>query len=431
MGVHGEDAVLARLLGSGRLDRVNCAPRGQTAAVTIDARLLRLTIIVSLGIYVVLGLPDGVLGTIWPTLRDDFGRTDASFGLMIIGFSSGYTVASLASGHLTDRLGVGHVLQAATAVSSAGLLVIGLAPSWWAVVGGFAVLGLGAGTIDASLNAWVALTQGPRTMGLLHAAYGVGATIGPLLAAAFVTGAESWRGPFLVILGFELVGVAAATRVRRGLDDAPTHPALTEQVGRVAPATRLMPLMVLWFAVYVAAEVTVGQWSFTLFTEDRGISEGVAGALVATYWGGLTAGRLVLGVFGHRIDPERVLRATTATALLTTAIVWLDVGDIGEYALPLVGLSFAVMFPLVVNRTPAYLGADRSNQVVGYQLAAASVGVTTVPLLVGVLADQHGVQVAGPMSFATVALLAAVLAAVLHAAAATRSVDGGRERAGA
>jgi fucose permease len=401
---------------------MNCTPRGQTAAVTIDARLLRLTIIVSLGIYVVLGLPDGVLGTVWPTLRDDAGRTDASFGLLIIGFSSGYTFASLASGHVTARLGVGRTLQLSTAMSSTGLLVIGLAPSWWTVVAGFAVLGLGNGTIDASLNAWVALTQGPRTMGLLHAAYGVGATIGPLLATAFVTGAESWRGPFLVILVLQLGAVAATTRVRRGLDEAPTHPALTDGVDPVAPPGRLLPLMIAWFAVYVAAEVTIGQWSFTLFTEGRGVSEGLAGALVAAYWGGLTAGRLVLGVFGHRIEPERVLRVTTAAALITTAALWLDVGGIGEYALPLIGVSFAVMFPLVVNRTPAYLGVDRSNQVVGYQLAAASIGVTTVPLLVGVLADRHGVRVAGPMAFGTVALLAAVLVALLHAAAQGRTV---------
>ena len=382
-------------------------------------RALQAGLLVAFATFVVLGLPDGVIGTIWPTLRDDLGRTQGSFGWIMVAISVGYTTASFGSGRVTARIGVGRMVQRSIATSAAGLAIVATSPGWWVTVAGFLVLGVGNGGIDAGLNAWVALTRGPRAMGMLHAAFGLGATLGPLLAALFVR-SGGWRGAFIVIVAFETLVFVGVGLLRAGFDATPRSAEVQATPPAGVGSDRLLALMIGWFCVYVAVEVTVGQWSYTLLTEGRDVDESIASLAVAAYWGGLTVGRLLLGGFGHRARPEAVVSATTASALVAIAWLWIDPGGVGAWALPVVGLSLAVMFPMLVNRTPVYLGAEHSNHAVGYQLAASSVGFVVVPSAVGLLADRRGIEVTGPVAFGTAVALALLWLAILSEVRAAR-----------
>ena len=360
----------------------------------------------SFALYVTLGLPDGVFGTVWPSLRDDFGRTDSSFGLLILCSAVGYTCSSIGAGHLTQRYGTGVVFRNASFAAVLGLGLLSAAPTWWASMLAILILGAGWGLCDASVNAWVALTQGTREMGLLHAAYGVGAFLGPLLATPFIVSGDLWRGPFMVICGLGAVLVGVIATARTGFDSAPVS---SEVAGSPAPARgshQLLGLLIVWFLIYVGIEVTVGQWSYTLLTESRDYSNVAAAALVAGFWCGLTLGRFLLAGFGDRFSPERVLAAAIAVTALSVGFFWADPGGAGALALPVVGLSLASMFPLVMGRTAVYLGEARAARAVGYQIAASSVGFVVIPASVGVLADYHGVGVALPVAFAATCVLA-------------------------
>ena len=373
---------------------------------TVHPRLLRRAVLVSFALYVTLGLPDGVLGTVWPSLRDDFGRTDSSLGLLIACSAVGYTSSSIGSGHLTQRYGSGIVLRNASFAAIAGLGLLSIAPTWWTSMLGILILGAGWGLCDASVNAWMALTQGPRQMGLLHAAYGVGALSGPLLAAVFIVNGEFWRGPFMVIFGLGVVLVAGIASARHGFDTAPVS---KDVAGSPAPARgsrMLLALLIVWFSIYVGIELTLGQWSYTLLTESRDYNHVLASVLVAAFWGGLTLGRFLLAGFGDRFSPERVLGSTIATAAVGVVFYWADVASLGAFALPVIGLSLATMFPLVIGRTAVYIGEERAARAVGYQVAASSVGFVILPALVGVLADHHGVAVALPVTFVATCTLA-------------------------
>ncbi len=383
-----------------------------TGGVGVGAAL-----VATVAAFVVLGLPEGILGTAWPSVRTEFGQANSGLAVLLAGFTVGYTVSSAASGHLTERLGTSRVMGLAITTGATGVVALLVAPGFEWVVGAYVVLGAGNGTIDSVGNAWTALTRGPRAMGLVHAAFGVGATIGPLLSAGLISAGASWRWPFAVLVAGQTIALVLVMSNRRGFDRAPRHPEVAARAATTTqPSPRLLPLMLTWFAVYVGVEVAIGQWSFTLLTEQRGLSDGVAGALVAAYWGGLTVGRLGLGAIGHLLQAERLMTAATGLALLATGLLWLDPGGAGAAALPLAGLAFAPMFPVMVNRTPVYLGPERSNRAVGYQLAASSLGFVTTPLLIGVLADRHGVGVASPVSFAAVVVLSGVWAAVFSAA---------------
>lgn len=382
-----------------------------------DPRSVRLALIATFTAFIVLGLPEGIIGTAWPSVRDEFSRAESGLAVILGGFTVGYTVSSAASGHLTERLGTARVLRIAIAVSALGVTGLIAAPSFETMVAAYVVMGLGNGTIDSVSNAWTALTHGARAMGLLHAAFGVGATAGPLLSAGLISAGISWRWPFAILIGGQAVALSVMWSARGGFDDAPRHPAVEARASSaVSPPRHLLPLMLAWFTVYVGVEVALGQWGFTLLTEEHGMADGLAGILVASFWGGLTVGRLGLGAVGHLLPPERLMYAVMVLAIAAAALLWLDAFGLGPAALPIAGLAFAPMFPLMMNRTPVYLGPDRASRAVGYQLAASSLGFVTTPLLIGLLADQHGVGVTPPVVFGAMIALMALWTAVFRTA---------------
>ena len=396
--------------GSGD-DQHDASVVDQTAPVPRRLASARPALLVVLVAFVALGLADGALGTVWPDLRDGFDRTDSSFGLIFTAWSGGYLAASGSSGHLSDRLGLAPTLRLGVSGAIAGLTLISTSPWWWIVLAGFALLGLGNGLTDATANAWVALTAGPREMGALHTAYGLGASTGPLLAAAFVASGDHWRGPFVVLLVLQLGIAVAIHHYRAGFEqsDAPREHSADDAANR----PNLVALTLLaWFAVYVGAEVAVGSWSFTLLTESRSFGEVGAGIAVATYWIGLTVGRFALMVGGDRINPVTGLTGASVGAVGAAVWLWADIASVGHLSLPLLGLFFSVVFPLAVTLTPRLLGDERAARQVGYQFAAASAGAITIPATIGVLADRHGISIAGPVVAATVVVLALLWALV-------------------
>ncbi len=359
------------------------------------------------GAFVLLGLVDGAFGTVWPDLRDDFSRGDSSFGIVFSMLAAGYLVASVASGHLSERIGTGYTITLGTASSVVAFATVALSPSWVVVLVGFALGGLGSGLIDATANTWVAVTQGARQMGMLHGFYGIGAVVGPLVATAFVVGAESWRGVYVVVFGLQVLLLITFV-ARRAIFDTDTRTSPADATHAARPRAKVIAVaMLVWFSLYVGVEVSVGGWAFTLLTEGRGVGEVLAGVLSAAFWFGLMAGRFVYAAIDDRVPPERLQRVAGVTTIAALLVFWLDPVGAGGFALPFVGLSLAVMFPIAVGRTPVYLGTDRAGRAVGYQLATSSLGGIVMPAVIGVFADRRGVTTAAPI------LLVAALAMVV------------------
>lgn len=372
-----------------------------------EPRLVRRAVISTFLVYVVFGLPDGIFGTVWPNLRDHFDRNDGDLGLLILATAVGYAAGGVSSGAIAERFGIARPLPIAMSAATIALAMVLVAPAFWVIAFAYVVLGTGWGMTDAGINAWMALTQGPREMGALHAAYGIGVFAGPLVATVFVADGPGWRGPFAVCLPLTLVAVGSLVRARPGFQHAPTS---AEIAGGAEPAhaSRALRLLIMWFSLYVGVEVAVGTWAFTLLTEDRHLSEEVSGVLTSLYWGGLLAGRVALALLGHRARPEPLIRFSTFAALAAAALLWLDPGGTGGVALPLIGLALSTMFPLAIGRTAIYVGEARAVRAVGYQIGATAIGFAALAALIGVLADAHGVGVAAPTIVVSIAVLAAV-----------------------
>lgn len=347
----------------------------------------------------------------WPSIRKTFDLPPSQLGALLTSAMLGYLSSSFTSGALVARLGVGRLLLWSSGLMVVNSLAYALAPAWSAMVGAGVLAGLGAGAIDAGINAFAAARLSPRYVNWLHAAYGIGAMLGPLLMTAVITAGLGWRW------GYGLIGALLAVMtvgflftVKRWDTGGPeADPARAPAGGPPLLATLRLPrvwLHVALFFLYTGLEASAGQWTYSLFTESRGIGPEMAGTSIALYWGALTAGRIVSGALVTRIAADRLLRIAAVGAVVATLIIWCDPGmGLGAASLAALGFALAPIYPTLIAETPRRLGALHAAAAIGFQVAAAYLGTAMIPGLVGLLATRAGLAVIAPCLFATAMVL--------------------------
>ena len=364
------------------------------------ARRTGLLVGLSYAAFVSLGLPDGLTGVGWPSIRQTFGLSIDALGAMLVLFTVGYLTSSTMSGRLLDRLGVGMLLVLSCVFTAVALLVYGVAPAWWLMVGFALISGLGAGAIDAGLNTYAAGHFDARTVNWLHASFGVGSATGPIIMTSVLASGHSWRLGYLIV-GSAQLGLAACFALTRaswlaGPADARPAPV------RSAPAHATLRLPAAWlgialFFVYTGVEFSAGQWMFSFLTEARGVSTAAAGTCVSMYWGSLTAGRILFGIIAPRVPLERALFLCIVAISLGAALVWTNLAAWTTFAgFALMGLCLAPVFPSLISTTPKRIPAEHVANTVGFQVAAAALGGGAMPGLVGLAAQRLNLEVLGP-----------------------------------
>lgn len=346
--------------------------------------------------FIVLGLPEGGLGAAWPALRTAVGRPVEDLGVVLVALLAGYQLTSIPSGRIVARLGTGWAVTMAALVSGLGLAGYAIAPSWSFVLATTFVTGMGGGLTDTAFNSHAALHFDPRQTNFLHAGFGIGATLGPIVMATALETGRGWRTGYLVFAAVQLVMLAVLVAKRRPFTAA------------VAPATepgRISVWLILTFFLYTGLEVAAGQWAFTWLTEGRSFSVTAAGFWVAAYWGGLTLGRLGFGAIAHRITPARIIEAGVVGSLIGVALLWWNPSGLGVAGLPVIGLSLSGIFPALVTSTPGAVGVERSGDAIGLQLSAASIGAAIIPWLAGRVVGVTSLEALGPVLLITGLLL--------------------------
>lgn len=356
--------------------------------------------------FVSLGLPDGVLGVAWPSIRGEFGVEVGQLGWLLLSGMVGYLASSFISGWLVHRIGIGLLLTVSSGLILGVMATFALAGSWWMIVGVGMFAGLGAGAIDAGLNAFAARRFSPTVVNWLHACYGLGATLGPTLMLAAMAGGAGWRMGYTVLAGtLAAMTVAFAVTARRwdgraeGLPDGGGQSPAGRGDARFRAALR-QPVVwggMAWFFVYTGIEVTAGQWTYTLLVEERGFSPQWAGIAVSLYWGCLTVGRIAFGFAASRWSAAVILRICTLLMPPCAAVLWLSPNPWASIAsMAILGFLLAPMFPLMISLTPLRVGEVDSAHAVGFQISAAALGAAVLPALVGAAAQQRGLAAIGP-----------------------------------
>jgi len=373
--------------------------------------------------FIGLGLASGLRGVAWPSMRDEFGLPADGLGVLIFAQTLGYILSSFFSGRVATWLGNGKTYLFANGVMGLGLLVSFAAPSWAVfIVSGF-VIGASSGLVDAGLNNYLAAYYGPRQMNWLHACFGIGWTIGPLMMTTIINASLSWRVGFgisgVLILLLTVLYLATLRHWRNGAVQTTTSEHVLDASLTHTLRQPLLWLSVALFMVYAGMEVGAGDWSYTLFTDGRGILPETAGLWVTVYSGSFTVGRLLFGAISGRFSVTKILRLCMGGSVLGALLWWLNITDfVGFIGLALLGFSQAPLFPLLILGTAERLGKEHAANAIGFQVSAAGVGIAILPALLGVLVARLGYGVITPFI-----LVLAVLVFVLHEVTLVTSVS--------
>ncbi len=231
-------------------------------------------------------------------------------------------------------------------------------------------------------------------MGGLHGAWAVGASLGPPLVGAMLVASDSWRPAYVVAAAaFALLGIATYA-VRSDLRDAPE---LHAEANGERSIGRTVVLGCALMFVYVGVELGAGQWTYTRFTANASLSDGLAGLAVFLYWSALAAGRIALAAFGDRVAPARLFDLSVFGALASAVgFSVLPPPVAALLALPCLGAALSVFVPVLLYLTPRRIGSAAAPRAIGYQVAAGMIGGASLPAAVGVLMQSIDVAVLGP-----------------------------------
>lgn len=381
-----------------------------------DTRQKQQILYLAFACFVAIGINSGLLGVAWPSIRGEFGLALDAVAALFVVSTIGFVGGSVISGQMVSRMGLLPFLALGNVISAAGFMTAALAPAWPVMVAGGLLTGFGSAAIDTGSNIYVAGNHSVRTMNWMHASFGLGATVGPLVVTAALALALGWRYAYglvaVIHLTLAIVIFLRSRGIRVAAASAGAHGEGHGIMNRARLAETLrMPMVwlgVLLFLIYAGVEVTTGQWTFTLFTESRGVSAYAAGILTSVFWGMLTVGRVIFGAWANRIGIERLLRWSMVGAIVAAVLVVFQSVPLGFAGIGLMGLALSAIFPTLTSDTPNRVGLTHAATTIGYQTAAASVGIAILPGLAGAIAERAGLETIGLFLLLSTALMLVV-----------------------
>jgi fucose permease len=352
--------------------------------------------------FIALGMPDGLLGVAWPSIRTSFSVPLDAIGMFLPVTVAGYLTSSFLSGPLISRWGIGKVLTVSCALTGMALVGYTLVPVWWMMVLLGVLAGLGAGAIDAGINSYVAAHFGEGLMQWLHASYGIGITFGPIIMTIALTTLNSWRMGYRIVGGFQIILAVSFVFTLSLWNQKDTSTGVGESrrlndYKMTLIETLSQPrvwLSVLLFFLYVGAEISLGTWTYSLLTDSRGIGPTTAGMFAGSFWATYTIGRVFAGLYAKRVGVNLLVQGSIAAAILgTILLIWNPFEAANLVAVVLIGFAIAPIFPALMSGTNQRVGPKHAANTIGMQMAASGLGAAFFPSLFGVLARQFSLEI--------------------------------------
>lgn len=346
--------------------------------------------------FISLGLPDSLLGSIWPIAHRELGVPLAWSGPIFMIISLGTVVSSLFSDRLTRRLGAGLVTVLSIALTALALFGFGISTSYWMLCLWAVPYGLGAGSIDAALNNYVALHFKSRHMSWLHCMWGFGASTGPYIMNMILTQGGTWHQGYQTISLIQLILTAVVMlslplwKKQRLVSDAnttnsnsPSHALSLREIFALRGAKEVM----ITFFAYCALEQTAGLWASSYLSNFRGIDPVTAAGYASLFYLGITGGRAISGFITFLLNDSQMIRLGQGIAALgLLLLLFAPIDALSLAGLVIIGLGCAPIYPSIIHSTPAHFGTDKSQAVIGVQMASAYLGNVFMPPLFGLIA---------------------------------------------
>ena len=346
--------------------------------------------------FISLGLPDSLLGSAWPTMYPQLGVPVSYSGIVFMIISVGTIVSSLQSDRLTRRLGTGKVTAISVAITAIALFGFSISHAFWQLCLWSIPYGLGAGSVDASLNNYVALHYESKHMSWLHCMWGVGAASGPYIMGAVISGGGTWNGGYRCIAIIQIVLTAVllfSLTLWKG------RPQVKDETGSVIEAKALSVKEVLkvsgvknvliCFFCYCALEQTTGLWASSYLTLYKGVPAETSAFFASMFFIGITIGRALNGFVAMKLNDVQMVRMGQVMIACGIVVMFLPLGAAASLAgFVMIGLGCAPVYPCLIHATPIHFGADKSQAIIGIQMACAYVGTSLMPPLFGLIAEH-------------------------------------------
>lgn len=348
--------------------------------------------------FISLGLPDSLLGSAWPSMYGEFNVSVSYAGIVSMIIAGGTIVSSLFSDKLIRRFGTGMLTLISVAMTAVALFGFSFSSAFWHLCLWSIPYGLGAGSVDAALNNFVALHYKSRHMSWLHCFWGIGATTGPYIMGLCLTNGLRWNSGYMVIgiIQFALViCLIPALPLWRSKKKAEDSQAALPKELRLSDTIKLpgAKAILTAFFCYCALEATTGLWASSYMVLHKGIDAQTAAKWASLFYLGITIGRFVCGFITDRLGDRAMVRIGQAIAGLGTLLLLLPFGNTATLAaLILIGLGCAPIYPCLLHQTPDNFGADKSQAIMGMQMACAYVGTTLIPPLFGLIAEHISIR---------------------------------------
>ena len=343
--------------------------------------------------FISLGLPDSMLGAAWPDMYVEFGVPLSCAGILSALIAAGTIVSSLQSDRLTLKLGTGKVTAISVAMTAAALFGFSITHNFWLLCLWAIPYGLGGGSVDASLNNYVALHYKSRHMSWLHCMWGVGAATGPYIMGYALTRGQGWNSGYRIISMMQIVLTAI---LFLSLPLWKKRSTVIEETGEKRKPMSLKDVLkikgakevLICFFCYCAIEQTAGLWASSYLNLYKGVPVETAASFGAMFFIGITAGRAISGFLTIKLTDLKMIRLGQALILAGIVIMFLPLNAYTTLAgLIMIGLGCAPIYPCIIHSTPAHFGEDKSQAVIGVQMAFAYTGTLCMPPFFGIIAN--------------------------------------------
>ena len=345
--------------------------------------------------FISLGLPDAMLGASWPIMHGDLNVPVSFAGGISLVIAGGTIISSLMSDKLTRYLSAGKVTAFSVALTAVALFGFSCSTRYWQLLLWAIPYGLGAGSVDACLNNYVAVHYSSRVMSWLHCMWGLGASIGPYVMSYALTAGMTWNSGYLIISVFQAFLTAVlllSLPLWKGRSSevsnesgAPDKALSLKQIFAIPGA---MEVMIAFFC-YCAVEQTAILWGSSYLVMHHGVDKELAAGFGSLFLIGLTIGRAMSGFLTVRINDTNMIRLGQGIIVAGLVLMFLPFGSIVSLAgLMLIGLGCAPIYPCVIHSTPSHFGADKSQAIIGVQMASAYMGTLVMPPLFGLIANH-------------------------------------------
>lgn len=342
--------------------------------------------------FISLGLPDALLGSAWPMMYQEFSVPISYAGIISAIISIGTVISSLNSDRLTRHLGAGKVTAISVLITAVSIFGFSFSHSFLPLVFWAIPYGLGAGSVDAALNNYVALHYKSRHMSWLHAMWGIGAASGPYIMGYALSSGRGWTSGYRYIAILQTVLTAIlfislpAWKGKRNETKEEKGKALSlKEIVKIKGAKEIM----ISFFCYCAIEQTSGLWASSYLVLYKGFNAESAAAFASMFFIGITAGRIISGFLTIKLNDDSMIRL--GSALIGTGIILLFLPGMKEIALLafiLIGLGCAPIYPSIIHSTPVHFGPERSQAIIGVEMASAYIGNCLMPPFFGIIANH-------------------------------------------